>query len=129
MRKFLLTALASATGVFAKERPRNTTICDYYASAALGASNASTQYTLLTLIVNTAVIGNYSNSSTALVPGILAKNATYNKTAVNLLPYFDGSLVSTNGGGKAGEAINFLDDGGAEALKENKPSTGTNSNQ
>jgi hypothetical protein len=45
------------------------------------------------------------------VPGILAPGV-YNGEAVNLLPYFDGTLASSNRGGQA-VAINFLDGGGA----------------
>lgn len=63
------------------------------------------------------------------MPGVLAANATYNGTAVNLQKYFDGSLASTNKGGDAGASVNWLDDGGAAPLKDNKPSLGTNSNQ
>jgi hypothetical protein len=84
---------------------------------------------ILYRIGRTAIIGNYSNASTSIVPGLFAANATYNNTKVNLLPYFDGSLASTNTGGKTGKAINFLDDGGATPLKKNKPSEGTTSNQ
>lgn len=128
----LLTTLLSSCAAAHKDtggRPKNTSICDYYAAAALGQSNSSTQYTLLTLLVNTALVGNYSNSSTSHVPGILASNATINGTSVNLLPYFDGTLASSNRGGKVGKSINFLDDGGAAPLKENKPSNSPNSNQ
>lgn len=54
------------------------------------------------------------------MPGILAAGK-YNGTDVNLLPYFTGELASTNRGGDKGESVNFLDDGGAEPLKKNKP--------
>lgn len=85
--------------------------------------------TLLTLLVNTAVIGNYTKPNVGVhVPGILA-NGTYNGTAVNLLPYFSGGLLSTNEGGSSGMAVNFLDDGGAAPLMINKPSNGTSSRQ
>lgn len=84
----------------------------------------------MTLLVNTAVIGNYTKPNTGVaVPGILAKNATYNGTAVDLLPYFNGALASNNRGGSAGVSINFLDDGGATPLLHNKPSNGTASAQ
>ena len=127
MKIHLLTLLAASVAL--AQRQNGTSICDHYSQALLGASNATTQYTLLTLLVNTAVIGNYSNSSKEAVPGILNPNATYNSTPVNLVQYFDGMLASSNRGGKAGVAINFLDDGGAAPLKQNKPSDGTNSQQ
>lgn len=62
---------------------------------------------LLTLVVNTAIIGNYSDVNVGVkVPGIFAPG-TYNGTAVNLLPYFSGGLASTNNGGSSGEVQNF----------------------
>lgn len=62
------------------------------------------------------------------VPGILAPGK-FNGQDVNLLPYFNGALASTNRGGDAGVSVNFLDDGGAAPLKENKPANGMTSNQ
>ena len=121
------TTLA-ATGVLA-QRPSTVSICDYYSNALLNASNATTQYTLLTLLVNTAVIGNYTTPNKLAVPGILAKDAKYNGTTVNLLPYFSGDLLSSNRGGTKGVGINFLDGGGATPLTKNKPAEGTDSNQ
>lgn len=121
-------AVAIATSALA-QRPSNVSICDYYSTQLLNASNATTQHTLLTLLVNTAVIGNYTTPNKLAVPGILAQGAKYNGTAVNLLPYFDGGLESSNRGGKHGVAVNFLDDGGVAPLKENKPANGTSSNQ
>ena len=62
------------------------------------------------------------------VAGILAPG-TYEGTNVNLLPYFNGQLASSNRGGNAGVAINFLDGGGASPLLLNKPANDTKSNQ
>lgn len=62
------------------------------------------------------------------VPGILAKG-TFNGSEVNLLPFFDGTLNSTNRGGPSGVSVNFLDGGGAEPLKNNKPANDDKSNQ
>ena len=85
--------------------------------------------------MNTVVIGNYTKPKIPgvtfpdiMVPGILA-NGTVNGTDVNLLPYFDGGLASSNRGGSAGVAVNFLDDGGAVPLMMNMPANGTSSNQ
>jgi hypothetical protein len=105
----LLLGLAAAV---VAQRPANTSICDYYTTALLKDNNATNQYTLLTLVVNTAIIGNYTQPNVGIaVPGILAAGM-YNGTAVNLLPYFDGSLASANTGGNSGTPQNFLDDGG-----------------
>ncbi|KAI9880179.1 MAG: hypothetical protein M1830_004998 [Pleopsidium flavum] len=127
--QFKTLALLAAVGTAVAQRPSNTSICDYYTTALLKENNSTNQYTLLTLVVNTAVIGNYTKPNVGIrVPGILAAGM-YNDTAVNLLPYFDGGLASTNDGGDAGVAVNFLDDGGAVPLMNNMPANGTNSNQ
>ena len=124
-----VAVLAASIGSVLAQRPSQTSICDYYTTALLKDNNATNQMTLLTLVVNTAVIGNYTKPNVGIaVPGILAAG-TYNGTAVNLLKYFDGSLLSSNRGGSSGVAINFLDDGGAVPLTLNKPANGTSSNQ
>ncbi|KAK5742974.1 hypothetical protein LTR17_002986 [Elasticomyces elasticus] len=116
-----LTLLALA-GQAVAQRPDNTSVCDYYVTALLKDNNATNQEALVRLVVNTAVIGNFTpNDANINVPGILGQNQTYNGTKVNLLPYFDGSLASSNRGGKEGVAINFLDDGGAKPLTKGKP--------
>ena len=66
-------------------------------------NTASNQYTLLTALVNTVVIGNYTSNMTA-VPGILAPGE-FNGTQVNLAPYFSGALASTNRGGSRGVSV------------------------
>lgn len=121
-------AFLAAVGVVLAQRPDNTSICDYYTTALLKDNNATNQLTLLTLLVNTAVIGNYTKPNVGVkVDGILAPGK-YNDTDVNLMPYFNGGLSSSNRGDKA-IAINFLDDGGAVPLTLNKAANGTNSNQ
>ncbi|KKY22658.1 putative hydroxyindole o [Phaeomoniella chlamydospora] len=123
-----LAIFAAIGGAFA-QRPSNTSICDYYTTALLKENNSTNQYTLLTLLVNTAVIGNYTQPNVGvMVPGILAEGE-YMGTPVNLLPYFDGGLASSNRGGSSGVAVNFLDDGGAIPLMMNMPSNTTTSNQ
>ena len=99
----------------------NESLCDKYTTALLKENNGTNQYTLLTLLV-------YTQPNKNAVPGILA-NGTFNGTAVNLLPYFDGSLESSNRGGESGVSINFLDGGGATPLKQNMPSDDETSNQ
>jgi hypothetical protein len=91
-------------------------------------NNATNQLTLLTLLVNTAVIGNYTQPNHNAVPGILSPNATFKGSPVNLAQYFTGALKSTNVNGAA-SSVNFLDDGGAAPLMMNKPSNGTSSKQ
>ncbi len=52
-----LAVAAAVTGAVA-QRPANVSICDYYTTALLKNNTAANQKTLLTLVVNTAVIGN-----------------------------------------------------------------------
>ncbi|KAI1194390.1 hypothetical protein F5X97DRAFT_336050 [Nemania serpens] len=121
--------LAVMANMVHAQRPENTSICDYYTTALLKDNTASNQATLLTLVVNTVVIGNYTQPNVGIeVAGILAPGR-YNGTDVNLLPYFTGDLASSNRGGDDGVSVNFLDDGGAEPLKNNKPANSDSSSQ
>lgn len=128
MRTSTILSTLGAAAVAVAQRPNGTTICDYYSNALFNSTNGTTEYALLTALVNTAVIGNYSAGAKVAVTGILNKG-TYNGTDVNLLPYFDGMLASSNRGGSAGVSVNFLDGGGADPLKMNMPANGTSSNQ
>lgn len=127
--KSLVIALATV-GAAVAQRPTNESICDYYTTALLKTNNATNQYTLLTLLVNTVVIGNYTQPNVGIsVPGILNPDGMYNGTKVNLMPYFDGGLASSNNGGNMGVAKNFLDGGGAAPLMKNMPANDMSSNQ
>jgi hypothetical protein len=126
MRSF--TSLAVMGCAIASAAAQNMSVCDKYTTALLMENNATNQYTLLTLLVNTVVIGNYTKPNMNAVPGILAKGM-YEGEEVNLLPYFDGTLKSSNRGGSSGVSINFLDGGGAAPLMENKPSNSETANQ
>lgn len=57
MRYSTLALLGAASAVSA-QRPEDTPICDYYTTALLKENTAKNQATLLTLVVNTVVIGN-----------------------------------------------------------------------
>src|SRR5271154_2137954 len=127
-KKFVI-ALGLAAQVVMGQRPMNTSICDYYTTALLMNNTAENQMTLLTLIVNTAVIGNYTQPNVGIMdPGILASGQMQEGAPVDLLRYFNGSLMSTNVNGKAG-TVNFLDDGGATPLMMNKPANTNSSAQ
>ncbi|WPG97369.1 Hypothetical protein R9X50_00014400 [Acrodontium crateriforme] len=126
-----LIGTAIATG-----RPSSTSICDYYTTGLLKDNTAKNQYALLTLLVNTAVIGNYTEPSNGvLVPGILNPKGMYNGVPVNLLPYFNGCFVSTNTGeaydlkNNPPKSVNFLDGGGAAPLMNNMPASDMTSAQ
>jgi hypothetical protein len=122
----ILAAVSSAVA----QRPMNMSICDYYTTALLKDNTAANQKMLLTLVVNTAVVGNYTKPNVGIaVPGILNPKGMYNETPVNLVPYFNGGLKSTNRGGSSGVAVDFLDGGGAAPLMKNMPAMDNTSNQ
>lgn len=143
-------AAVAAASTASAQRPNDTSICDYYTKALLKENTAENQLTLLTLVVNTVVIGNCESSlplSTSLsavlimehqldtepnvgikVPGILAPGKYMDKD-VNLMPYFTGALASTNRGGEKGVSVNFLDGGGAEPLMKNMAANDEKSQQ
>ncbi|KAK5130137.1 hypothetical protein LTR08_002436 [Meristemomyces frigidus] len=128
MHTTTLATLLAAASIAMAQRPANTSVCDYYTTALLKQNTASNQMTLVTLLVNTAVIGNYTKPNVGIsVPGILAQGQSLNGTPVDLLPYFNGGLASSNRGGVAGVAVNFLDDGDAAPLLMNKPANTTSS--
>ena len=102
--KHSLAVVALGGLVAPHPRPENTSICDYYTMALLKDNTAENQDTVLTLVVNTVVIGNYTKPKIdgitwldISVPGILA-NGTINGNNVTLLPYFNGGLASSSRG-------------------------------
>ena len=121
--------LAGLAAVVNGQRPMNESICDYYTTALLMNNTAANQATLLTLLVNTVVIGNYTMPNHNAVPGILAAGE-YDGTPVDLLQYFNGtSGATTNRNGTATAGVNFLDGGGAAPLEMNMAANDTTSNQ
>ncbi|KXT02217.1 hypothetical protein AC578_5057 [Pseudocercospora eumusae] len=130
---FLSLAAASAAVVELESRATQS-LCDKYTTALLKDNTAANQETLLTLVVNAAVIGNYTKPNVGIaVPGILAPG-TGKFAGVNLAPYFSGALKTTNPQaigmpGKGGISVNWLDGGGADPLKANKPGNDPKSNQ
>ena len=69
---FLKTlTLATALSTALAQRPSNISICDYYTTALLTNNTAKNQNTLLTLLVNTAVIGNCEFSVDKVMDGEL----------------------------------------------------------
>ena len=128
MRFDILALGLGAITLARAQRPANTPICDYYTTAVLKNNTAANQYLLLTVLVNTVVIGNYSACAVGGgLPGILAP-ANYGGEQVNLLPYFNGCLESTNVDNMP-SSVNFLDGGGAVPLMNNMPANSSNTNQ
>ncbi|CAG8980218.1 hypothetical protein HYALB_00012908 [Hymenoscyphus albidus] len=107
------------------QRPTNTPICDFYASQIFGNNTATSQRGVMTLILNTAILGNYTSPNIDVPVSGIASVSTYNGTSVNLLKYFDAALYSTNDGlHPYGVAKNFLDDGGAVPIGKSMASNG-----
>ncbi|KAH9844973.1 hypothetical protein Tdes44962_MAKER06958 [Teratosphaeria destructans] len=99
--------LAAAAGLAVAQRPTNTSICDYYTTALFTDNTAKNQYALLTALVNRAGTGNQTTDTK--VNGIVVPGE-YNGSAVNLLPYFDAELKSTNRNNMPA-CVNFVDGG------------------
>ncbi|KAL8840747.1 MAG: hypothetical protein Q9170_001185 [Blastenia crenularia] len=112
------------------------TICDRYTP-----SN-STQYAWISKLINLAFTGDYTplpnlwpanpngtyQASGILDPNSVYRDPCYEVTAINLVPFFNGTWKSNNRDGKA-VAINFLDGGGVTALQSGVPAWNVNSNQ
>lgn len=90
----------------------------------LGENTASNQLLLITLWVNTFVLGNYTTPNVGIPVHGFATPDIYNGTEVALLPYFTGAYNSTNLGGSSGTTKLFLDDGGAVPVLKNMSSNG-----
>ncbi|KAJ3329047.1 hypothetical protein HDU93_001161 [Gonapodya sp. JEL0774] len=116
----------SATGgasPISPQRPANQSICDYYTTITFKENTPQSQKLLLTLLVNTVIIGNYSPAAdpTIVVPGILSSSG-------GLAKYFNGAVKTTNRN-DVPTAVNFLDGGGATPLRNNTPAIDVTSNQ
>ncbi|KAL2048776.1 hypothetical protein ABVK25_010958 [Lepraria finkii] len=115
----LCVVLYLGTTVLAK-RPQNASICDYYAQSLYGTNTSQTQYQLTQHIVTLAFAGappgssNISSSITGIFnPGTFSYQGT--TLGVDLLPWFNGSIDSTNLNNQA-VGIDWLDGGGLDPL-------------
>ncbi|MCJ1305350.1 hypothetical protein MMC08_008164, partial [Hypocenomyce scalaris] len=113
----MLTVLAIITlfGTSLAQRPSNASTCDYYAETLYGANNSNTQFQLVQHIIALAFGGafNLSNVSSNIT-GIL-NPGSFNGLNVDLQPWFNGSIDSTNLNNQP-VGINWLDDGGLDPL-------------
>ena len=106
------------------EQATNTSICDYYSKTILGANTAANELLLVTLLVNTFFIGNYTTPNIGIACPAIAAAAIYNGERISLIDYFSGAFNSTNKGGENGVSFLFLDDGGGTPLGKNMSSNG-----
>ncbi|PHH87805.1 hypothetical protein CDD83_8382 [Cordyceps sp. RAO-2017] len=124
-----LSAAAAAVNAQNPQQPGGASICDRYTQLLLRDNSPQSQQKLLTMLVNTALIGNYTQPNVGVrVPGILTAGESEGQR-VDLMPYFNGARPSTNTGGQQGESVNFLDGGGAEPLRRNLPANDNRSRQ
>lgn len=129
--QFKSLLIAGAISTVSAQNSTNSTasFCDKYTTALFMENTGENQLKLLTAVVNTAVIGNYSETKNGVaVAGILA-NGTVNGIKVNLAPYFNGGFASTNTGGSSGMSVNFLDGGGAAPLMKGMAANSEDSKQ
>ena len=102
------------------QRPEGVSICDYYAEKLYGANSSDTQLRLVQNIVALAFGGgsNLSNVSSDLTgilnPGTFS-SGTFQDLSVDLRPWFNGSIQSTNLNNQ-GVGVNWLDGGGINPL-------------
>ena len=129
----------------------NQTLCDAYAPSSL------TQYQWIIQLINKSFLGDFppvpanaTGFNAYQSTGILDPKGSYvdpcgNTFPINLVPYFNGSLLSTNRNGvsicnetrvsiqtnltQKPVSRNFLDGGGDEALRDYMPAYNPNSNQ
>jgi len=117
--------LLLALGANAAQRPSEISICDWYAEDLFGANTAANQQLLMTYILNTAILGNYTQPNVGIAVTGVAGISVFNGTTVDVITYFDAALYSTNDGTTPhGVAKNFLDDGGATPLMNSMASNG-----
>lgn len=111
----MLLAFASLLGLSLAQRPSYASTCDYYAQVRYGVNNSNTQFQLMQDIVILSFGGSFHlNNFTTDVTGIL-NPGYYQGTYVNLMPFFNGSIQSSNLNGQP-VGIDWLDDGGTVPL-------------
>lgn len=115
----LIYLCAVLFGVAMAQRPPSSSICDYYTLVKYGSASEANQLKMMQGIVALAFGGPTAGSIKAdSVPdgltGIL-NPGVHDGVPVNLLPFFNGSIASTNLNNLA-VGINWLDDGGKTPL-------------
>jgi hypothetical protein len=111
----MLVVLAILFGVSFAQRPTNASTCDYYAESLYGVNSSTTQFQLIQSIVALAFGGGFNLSNVSSdITGIL-NPGTFQNLTVDLRPWFNGSIDSSNLNDQP-VGINWLDDGGTDPL-------------
>jgi hypothetical protein len=116
MRSFLAVVLQVGVALAqSTQRPSNATICDWYALKRYGANTTDTQNKLMQSVVALAFAGRGDIPNiNPEITGIL-NAGVFENTPVFLLPWFNGSIDSTNLNNQP-VGINWLDGGGTAPL-------------
>ncbi|KUJ10440.1 uncharacterized protein LY89DRAFT_626981, partial [Mollisia scopiformis] len=92
------------------QRPSDASLCDYYAIQQFGVNTTTTQFNLVQSILALAFAGPSGLSKVSSdITGIF-NPGTYQSTNVDLGPWFNGSIDSTNVNGQA-SSVNWIDGG------------------
>jgi len=111
----MLVILAVLFGLSLAQRPSNASTCDYYATTLYGSNSSDTQFQLIQGIIALAFGGSFNLSNISSdITGIL-NPGTFQNLTVDLRPWFNGSIDSTNLNNQA-VGIDWLDGGGADPL-------------
>lgn len=106
-------------GVAMAQRPSSSSICDYYTQVKYGSASEANQLKMMQGIVSLAFGGPAAATmdSSSLPDGLtgILNPGVHDGVIVNLLPFFNGSIASTNLNNLA-VGINWLDDGGITPL-------------
>jgi hypothetical protein len=107
--------------VTSAQRPTSASYCDYYAETLYGSNTSTTQFQLVQSIVALAFGGGFNLTNVSSdITGILNPGTFFYSTIsqtfdVDLQPWFNGSIPSTNLNDQP-VGINWLDDGGLDPL-------------
>jgi hypothetical protein len=117
----MLLIWASLFAVSFAQRPTNASVCDYYAQSLYGTNSSDTQLKLIQSIVSLAFNGrsnltNVSSDITGILnPGTWTNPTTSQTYDVDLRPWFDGTIPSTNVNNRPTSVI-WVPEGGTNPL-------------
>jgi hypothetical protein len=107
-------------------------LCDKYIDSILGSNTPANQRLLMTLFVNTALVGNYTTPNTGVRVNGIIWPGHWKGEPVDLMSWFNGELASSNPYPEDpghGISVNWLDGGGPDALRQNLTSFEQGTNQ
>jgi hypothetical protein len=107
-------------------------MCDKYTTQILGSNEPTNQRLLMSLFVNTALVGNYTTPNVGIAVNGIMWPGQWKGEPVDLMPWFNGELASSNpcpDDCGQGVNVNWLDGGGPAALRQNLTSFVQGTNQ